>query len=79
MSKCSPSSASLIAEHSMCQPGRPVPHGESHCGSPGLAAFHSTKSSGSRLRLVDLDALAGAQVVERLAGELAVAGEARTA
>ena len=26
----------LIAEHSMCQPGRPSPHGESHVGSPGL-------------------------------------------
>ena len=49
MSKCGPSSATAIAEHSMCQPGRPRPHGESQAGSPGLAAFHSTKSSGSRL------------------------------
>ena len=32
----------------MCQPGRPLPHGLSHAGSPGFAAFHSAKSSGSR-------------------------------
>ncbi len=31
----------------MCQPGRPLPHGESHEGSPGFAAFHSAKSIGS--------------------------------
>ena len=29
--------------------GRPLPHGESHAGSLALEAFHSTKSSGSRL------------------------------
>ncbi len=34
----------------MCQPGRPLPHGESHDGSPGFADFHSAKSAGSRLR-----------------------------
>ena len=33
----------------MCQPGRPGPHGLGHCGSPGLAPFHSAKSSGLRL------------------------------
>ena len=49
MSKCSPRYFMLIAEHSMCQPGRPGPHGLSHAGSPGLAPFHSVKSSGSRL------------------------------
>ena len=37
-----------IAEHSMCQPGRPSPHGELHIGSPGLLAFHSAKSLGWR-------------------------------
>jgi hypothetical protein len=36
----------------MCQPGRPGPHGEGHAGSPGLAAFHSAKSSGSRFEPV---------------------------
>src|SRR3990167_2700877 len=36
-----------ITEHSICQPGRPSPQGEDQLGSPGLAAFHRTKSSGS--------------------------------
>ena len=32
----------------MCQPGRPSPYGSNgHFGSPGLANFHSAKSSGS--------------------------------
>ena len=35
----------------MCQPGRPLPHGESHeVSSPGLFAFQSAKSRGSSLR-----------------------------
>ena len=36
----------------MCQPGRPGPQGDGQLGSPGLAAFHSAKSSGSRLEPV---------------------------
>ncbi len=35
-----------MAEHSICQPGLPLPQGESHEISPGLAAFQSAKSSG---------------------------------
>jgi transposase InsO family protein len=37
-----------IVEHSMCHPGRPrpLPQGDAHHGSPGLAAFHSAKSRG---------------------------------
>ena len=42
------SSSSDITTHSVCHPGRPGPHGESHVGSPGLAFFHRTKSSGER-------------------------------
>ena len=38
----------LMAEHSMCQPGRPGPQGLSHAGSPGLAAFQRAKSAGLR-------------------------------
>jgi hypothetical protein len=34
----------------MCQPGLPAPHGLGQAGSPGLAAFHSAKSIGWRLR-----------------------------
>ena len=42
--------ASIMAEHSMCQPGRPSPQGLGHLGSLGLLAFHSAKSLASRLR-----------------------------
>ncbi len=36
----------LMAEHSMCQPGRPRPKGASHCAHAGSSAFafQSTKS-----------------------------------
>ncbi len=48
MSNSTPSSASAIAEHSMCQPGRPRPHGASQeVSSPSFHAFQSAKSSGS--------------------------------
>ncbi len=40
-----PRTFSIMAEHSMCQPGRPGPQGLSHTGSPGLDGFHSTKSA----------------------------------
>ena len=51
MSNSRPSSSSAIAEHSMCQPGRPRPHGESQAvSSPSFVAFQSAKSSGSCLR-----------------------------
>ena len=38
----------LMAEHSMCQPGRPGPQGLSHAGSPGFAPFQRAKSPGLR-------------------------------
>ena len=42
-----PSTSSAIAEHSMCQPGRPSPQGDSHqVSSPSLRPFHSAKSCG---------------------------------
>ena len=44
-----PSSRKASAEHSMCQPGRPGPHNDSHAGSPAADGCQSTKSSGSRL------------------------------
>ena len=43
------SSRSASAEHSMCQPGRPGPHSDSHDGSSGADGCQRTKSSGSRL------------------------------
>ena len=43
-----PSVFSAIAEHSMCQPGRPGPQGESHeVSSPSFVAFQRAKSRGS--------------------------------
>ena len=49
MSKDGPRWAMLIAEHSMCQPGRPSPIAVDHDGSPGLAPFHRAKSRTSSL------------------------------
>ncbi len=46
MSKFSPRYLMLIAEHSMCQPGLPLPHGLSHRGASS-ENFHNAKSSGS--------------------------------
>src|SRR5439155_24600364 len=40
MSNLSPRSFIDMAEHSMCQPGRPGPHGLDQSGSPGLEDFH---------------------------------------
>jgi len=48
MSNLSPQTAELIAEHSMCHPGRPCPHGLSQYGSPLLEAFQRAKSDGER-------------------------------
>ncbi len=39
----------LIAEHSICQPGRPGPQGLSQAGSPGFEPFQRAKSPGWRL------------------------------
>ena len=52
MSKASPRYLRAIAEHSRCQPGRPVPNGvaqEAVAGSDSLRPFQSAKSRGSRL------------------------------
>ena len=47
ISKSVPSTDSAIAEHSMCQPGRPSPHGDGQAvSSPSLRPFHSAKSCG---------------------------------
>ena len=66
-----------IAEHSMCQPGRPSP--QRRLATRARRAWRASTArsrADRRFAVVDLDALAGAQVVERLAGELAVAREA---
>ena len=35
-----------MAEHSMCQPGRPLPHGLSHARLAGLGAFPQREVAG---------------------------------
>lgn len=47
-----PSTSLAITLHSMCHPGRPGPHGESHAGSPGFDDFHSAKSAEDRFPVV---------------------------
>ena len=80
MSKSAPSSFSAIAEHSMCQPGRPSPHGDGQAvSSSGLRAFQSAKSSGSSLSARDARLLALVHLLGVAVGELAVAGEAADA
>ena len=53
MSKAVPRYLPAIAEHSMCQPGRPGPQGLGHAAVSGsdsfFQPFHSAKSRGSRL------------------------------
>ena len=46
MSKFSPRYFILIAEHSICHPGLPLPHGLFHTGSIS-ENFHTAKSNGS--------------------------------
>jgi hypothetical protein len=49
MSRLSPSRAMLIAEHSMCQPGRPRPKRVSQPMSSGPTVFQRAKSRASSL------------------------------
>ena len=46
ISRFGPKIALAMALHSICQPGRPRPHGDSHDGSPGREFFHKAKSAG---------------------------------
>ena len=62
----------LMAEHSMCQPGRPGPQGLSQYGSPGLAPFHRAKSPGLRLLVAHLDAGPGFELLRIAMAQLAV-------
>lgn len=41
-----------MLEHSICQPGRPAPHGDFQEGSPVFAPFHSAKSRRSFLTIL---------------------------
>jgi len=41
-----------MTEHSICQPGLPLPQGDIHHGSPFFDCFQSAKSVGERFSLV---------------------------
>ena len=70
MSNDGPRWAMLIAEHSMCQPGRPGPIAVSHDGSPGLGPFHSGEVADVVLAvLVGLDPLPDPQPLGVEAGQ----------
>ena len=64
MSNDGPRWAMLIAEHSMCQPGRPSPIAVDHDGSPGLGALPQREVADVVLGvLVGLDPLADPQLL----------------
>ena len=67
-----------MAEHSICQPGRPFPQGLSQAGSPGFAAFHKAKSKGSRFCSPTGNSgspPAPLHLIKRTTGKLAVRGK----
>ena len=64
-----------MTTHSVCQPGRPSPHGDSHEGSSGLRLLPEGEVDRLPLLFVQgLDPRPGPQRVDRLAGERAVVG-----
>ena len=78
MSKRSPRYLVAMAEHSMCQPGKPRPHGESHScwrSTPGGVSFQSAKSAGWRLASMCSTRPRRGELVEVEVGELGVARE----
>ena len=62
-----------MAEHSMCQPGRPGPQGLGQEGSPGLAPFHRAKSAARVLPLGRVAPFA-LHRLDRAVAQLAVVG-----
>ena len=70
--RTAPSSSSAIAEHSMCQPGRPRPQGLSQPGRSGVRRLPQHEVHRVALVGRDLHPGAGAHVLERAARELAV-------
>ncbi len=69
-----------IAEHSMCQPGRPGPIAVSHEGSPGFGAFHSAKSRALSLSYSSTSTRAPSSMpAKSFLRQLAVLGERRDA
>ena len=79
-SKPSPRCSRAIAEHSMCQPGRPGPHGRGPGDVlVGLRPLPEREVGRRLLGLAGLDAGAGDELVDALPRQLAVAVERRDA
>lgn len=55
MSNLEPQTSDAIAEHSICHPGLPAPHGDGQLGSPALLLFHNAKSFGDLFSAVSSD------------------------
>src|SRR6266478_6212365 len=74
-SKLGPRSCMLIALHSMCQPGRPSPHGLGQNTAPswGARAFQRAKSASESLVYSSLATRAPAHLVEIQVDRLPVA------
>ena len=66
-----------MAEHSICQPGRPGPQGLSQDGSPGLDALPEGEVARVPLRRGRLDPRPGLQLLGVAVAELAVLGVLR--
>ena len=67
--RCGPRNSRLMTTHSMCQPGRPRPHGLGHEGSSASPdqPFQSATSSGSRLRGSSTSASSWAAAISSIA------------
>ena len=75
MSKTARGAAMLIAEHSICQPGRPGPTPSSHDGSPGFGALPEREVADIVLAvLVGLDPLADPELLGIEPRQAAVGG-----
>ena len=66
-----------MTTHSVCQPGRPGPHGEAHQGSAGFAFFHRAKSKGERFFSFTSTRAPRAQRGQALVGEQPVVVDGR--
>ena len=64
-----------MAEHSMCQPGRPGPPGARPLRLARLGRFPQREVERAALLLADLDARAGLEIVWALSGQSAVRGK----
>ena len=56
----------------MCQPGRPAPQGDSHCGSSGFDMFPQDKIEGITFAFINFYTYAGLQILAIFMRQLSV-------